>query len=62
MIELALISPPVGMGMFVLKGVNKEIPMSSIYKGALIFITPILVLTGLIIAFPQIALVLPNLM
>src|SRR5690606_22409949 len=48
MIELALISPPVGMGMFVLTGVNRELPMSSIYRGALIFITPILVLTGLL--------------
>ena len=62
MIELALITPPVGMGMFVLKGVNKELAMSSIYKGAVIFIVPIFALVALIVTFPQIATLLPNLM
>src|SRR5690606_36797878 len=62
MIGLELISAPVGMRMFLLKGVNRELPMSSLYKGALIFVAPILVLTGLLIAFPQIALLLPNFM
>ncbi|NYT37268.1 TRAP transporter large permease [Allopusillimonas soli] len=62
MIEMALISPPVGMGCFVLKGVNPSLSMGSIYKGALLFMLPIFVLLGLLIAFPDIALVLPRLM
>ncbi len=61
-IEMALLSPPVGMGCFVLKGVNRSLSMSSIYRGALLFMVPILVLLGLLIAFPEIALVLPRLM
>lgn len=62
MIEMALISPPVGMGCFILKGVNPNLSMGSIYKGALLFILPILVLLGLLIVFPDIALLLPRMM
>lgn len=62
MIEMALISPPVGMGCFVLKGVNPSLTMGSIYRGALLFMLPIFVLIVLLIAFPDIALLLPRLM
>ena len=62
MIEVALISPPVGMGCFVLKGVNPSLRMGDIYKGALLFMLPIFVLIALLIAFPDIALLLPRLM
>ena len=62
LIEMALLSPPVGMGCFVLKGVNSSLSMSSIYKGALLFMLPITVLLALLVAFPEIALTLPRLM
>ena len=62
MIEMALLSPPVGMGCFVLKGVNPSLRMEDIYKGALLFMLPIFVLIALLIAFPDIALLLPRLM
>lgn len=62
MIEMALISPPVGMGCFVLRGVNPQLPMVSIYKGSLLFMIPIFILLGLLTVFPSIALLLPNLM
>lgn len=61
-IEMAMISPPLGMGCFVLKGVNPSLSMANIYKGSLLFIFPILVLLGLLIAFPNLALFLPKLM
>lgn len=62
MIEMALISPPVGMGCFVLQGVNPSLRMADIYKGGLLFMLPIFVLIALLIAFPDIALLLPRLM
>ena len=62
MIEMALISPPVGMGCFVLKGVNPSLSMASIYRGALLFVLPIVVLLALLLAVPDIALWLPRLM
>ncbi|WP_404332196.1 TRAP transporter large permease [Mesobacillus maritimus] len=61
-IELALISPPIGMNCFVLNGVAKDLKLGEIFKGALIFIAPILVLITLIYIFPDIALFLPNTM
>ncbi|MCW5635191.1 MAG: TRAP transporter large permease [Rubrivivax sp.] len=61
-IEMALISPPVGMGCFVLKGVNPRLTMASIYRGALLFMIPIVVLLALLLAFPDIALWMPRLM
>jgi C4-dicarboxylate transporter DctM subunit len=62
MIEMALISPPVGMGCFVLKGVNPSLRMESIYQGGLLFMLPIFALIALLVAFPDIALLLPRLM
>ncbi|MFM1653797.1 TRAP transporter large permease [Brevibacillus sp. B_LB10_24] len=60
LVEMALISPPVGMNCFVLKGVVEELDLKSIFKGAFIFMVPILALIGLLYIFPEIALFLPN--
>ncbi|MEW9673539.1 TRAP transporter large permease [Ammoniphilus sp. 3BR4] len=60
LVEMALISPPVGMNCFVLKGVVEELDLKSIFKGAMIFMVPILSLIGLLYVFPEIALFLPN--
>ncbi|MFJ8234210.1 TRAP transporter large permease [Ureibacillus sp. NPDC094379] len=61
-VEMALISPPVGMNCFVLKGVSDDLELVDIFKGAMIFMIPILVLIALIYIFPEIALFLPNTM
>ncbi|OLO37102.1 Neu5Ac permease [Alkalihalophilus pseudofirmus] len=59
-VEMGLISPPVGMNCFVLNGVVKELPLTQIFKGAFLFIIPILTLIILLYIFPEIALFLPN--
>ena len=61
LVEVALISPPVGMNCFVLRGVVKELDLGSIFKGALIFVIPILTLIFLLYAMPDIVTFLPNL-
>ncbi|MBD7936369.1 MULTISPECIES: TRAP transporter large permease [Cytobacillus] len=60
LVEMALISPPVGMNCFVLKGVVDDLDLQSIFKGALLFMIPILSLIILLYIFPEIALFLPN--
>ncbi|USK68707.1 TRAP transporter large permease [Peribacillus asahii] len=59
-IELALITPPVGMNCFVLKGAVPDLKLEDIFKGAARFIVPILVMLVLLVIFPAIALWLPN--
>lgn len=61
LVEMALISPPIGMNCFVLKGVVKELELGDIFKGAFLFMIPILTLITLLYIFPDIALFLPNL-
>jgi C4-dicarboxylate transporter DctM subunit len=58
--ELGAIAPPVGLNCFIIQGVSKDIPLGTIYKGALPFIATIIVGIIIITAFPQIVLVLPN--
>ncbi|WP_419959195.1 TRAP transporter large permease [Psychrobacillus sp. BM2] len=60
LMELALISPPIGMSIFVLNGVAPELGLGNIYKGALAFSIPILVLIVLVYIFPDIILLLPG--
>ena len=60
LVEVALISPPVGMNCFVLRGVVKELDLGSIFKGAVIFVIPIVTLIFLLYAFPGIATFLPD--
>lgn len=58
--ELGMISPPVGMNCFVLRGAAPELSLEDIFKGAAIFIIPILVLIAVLYLFPELALYLPS--
>lgn len=59
-IEMGMISPPVGMNVFVVRGVAGDVPLTTIFKGVMPFLGAMIVAIILIIAFPQIALLLPN--
>ena len=59
-IEMALISPPVGMNVFVVKGVARNISMREIYIGILPFWGAMILALLVLILFPQICLFLPN--
>ena len=58
-LEIGLITPPVGMNVYVVKGVAPQVPMHHIFIGILPFLAAMFVCVGLLIAFPQIALWLP---
>ena len=59
-LEMGLISPPVGINVFVVKGLVPDVPMGEIFKGILPFWIAMGVCVILLIAFPEIALVVPN--
>lgn len=61
-IELGLITPPIGMNVFVINSVERDIGLTTIYRGLVPFIAIDLVRMGLLLAFPSIALFLPSLM
>jgi C4-dicarboxylate transporter DctM subunit len=61
-VEIGLMTPPVGMNVFMLKSLAPEVPIWRIFRGAMPFVLAAVVCLGLLLAFPQIALVLTNFM
>ncbi len=61
-LEMSLISPPLGLNVFVVKGIAPDVPMSEIFKGIIPFWAAMLVCAGFLIVFPQIALIIPQTM
>lgn len=59
---LGLVTPPVGLNCYVISGIAKDVPLAQIFKGAFPFIPAILLSIIVIIAFPQVATWLPNLL
>ncbi|WP_295976904.1 TRAP transporter large permease [uncultured Variovorax sp.] len=59
-VELGLIHPPVGMNVFVIKSVVKDVSFTTIFKGVLPFIVTDIIRLVILIAFPIIALWLPT--
>jgi C4-dicarboxylate transporter DctM subunit len=59
-VELGLISPPVGMNIFVIKSVIGDVKISTIFSGVLPFIVTDIVRLAILIAFPILALWLPS--
>lgn len=62
MMEAGLITPPVGLNVYTLAGLVKDVPMIEIFRGALPFLISIFVVVFLITLFPEIALYLPRFM
>ena len=61
-VQVGLISPPVGMNMFVMNALLKDVAMSQIFRGSAIFCVPLVIGLVLVLVFPQLALWLPGLM
>ena len=61
MSEIAMITPPVGMNLYVVQGIRPRGGMNDVIMGSLPFVVMMFVMVGLLIAFPQIALWLPSL-
>ncbi len=59
-LEIGLITPPVGLNVFVIKGAVPDVPLTTMFKGIWPFLVAALICIGILIAFPQIALFLPS--
>jgi len=59
-VELGLIHPPVGMNVFVIKSVVKDVSFATIFKGVIPFVATDLVRLVILIAFPLLATWLPQ--
>jgi C4-dicarboxylate transporter, DctM subunit len=62
MCEMALITPPIGMNVFVMSGMVKEVPMYQIFRGIWPFLGCMVGCLILVIIFPQIPMTLVKLM
>jgi C4-dicarboxylate transporter, DctM subunit len=61
-VQIGLISPPVGMNMFVLNALLPGVGLGAIYRGCWPFVFVLVVMLALLIAVPQLSLWLPSLM
>lgn len=60
--EMGVITPPVGVNVYVVFGVAKDVPLENIFKGVFPMLLALLFCNLILLMFPQIALFLPNLM
>ncbi|HOD97512.1 MAG TPA: TRAP transporter large permease [Syntrophales bacterium] len=59
---MGVITPPVGINVYVVAGIARDVPLHIIFKGSAYLMCAMIILTALLIIFPQIALWLPGLM
>lgn len=60
--EIGLITPPVGLNVYIIKGIAPDVPMSIIFRGIFPFIIADICHLAMLIAVPQVILFLPGLM
>jgi TRAP-type C4-dicarboxylate transport system permease large subunit len=59
-VALGVITPPVGMNVYIIKGVVKDLPLETIFKGVWPFVLALFVCFALLMIFPEIATFLPS--
>ncbi len=60
MTELALVTPPIGANVFVMRRVAPDVPMEDIFRGVMPFVLGVLAVLALLTAFPGLVTWLPN--
>jgi tripartite ATP-independent transporter DctM subunit len=58
--QMGVITPPVGVCVYVVAGMERDVPMQKIFKGSMPFLAAMIVVAALLMMFPQIATWLPN--
>jgi tripartite ATP-independent transporter DctM subunit len=58
--EIGVITPPVGINVYVIKGIADEVPLVTIFKGIFPFVGALIIAVIILILFPQIATFLPS--
>jgi tripartite ATP-independent transporter DctM subunit len=57
--ELGFVHPPIGMNLYVIQGIAKDVPLSRIFKGVVPFLAADFVHLAMLVAIPGLALALP---
>lgn len=60
--QMGVITPPVGINVYVVSGIDRTIPLEDIFRGAFPFLLAVIFGTAFMIMFPDLVLYLPNLM
>lgn len=58
--EMGVITPPVGVNVYVIKGIAQDVPLETIFKGILPFLIALIIAAIILVVFPQIATFLPG--
>ena len=58
--EMGVITPPVGVNVFVIKGIAPEVPLGKIFRGIFPFLIALIICTIILMVFPKIATFLPS--
>jgi tripartite ATP-independent transporter DctM subunit len=58
--EMGVITPPVGVNVYVIKGISPDVPLETIFRGILPFVVALIIVTTILVIFPQIATFLPK--
>jgi len=58
--EMGVITPPVGVNVFVIKGIAPDVPLETIFRGIFPFLFALIIVTVILMFFPQIATFLPS--
>lgn len=62
LIEVGVVTPPVGLNCYVVNGIRPDIPLESVFRGVTPFLVGEVVIIGIIVMFPELILFLPNMM
>jgi TRAP-type C4-dicarboxylate transport system permease large subunit len=58
--EMGVITPPVGVNVYVIKGISPDVPLENIFKGIFPFLGALIIVTIILMIFPEIATFLPK--
>lgn len=58
--QMGVISPPVGINVYVVSGMERDIPLQTVFRGAMPFLAALIVSAGILLAFPWLSTFLPN--
>jgi len=60
--QIAVVTPPVGVNVYVVKGIVPDIPITRIFRGTIPFLWAMAIMLGLVLAFPDLTLWLPRML
>ena len=59
--QMGVISPPVGVNAYVVSGIERDVPLQTIFRGCMPFLVALIIASVILVVFPQVSLFLPSL-